>query len=246
MLSETDSTNHYAAARADSLADGAVVLAEHQSAGRGRLGRRWEAPRGSSLLLSVLLHEHASSPLIPHAAVLAAAAACRAVCDVTDCRPRLRWPNDLVLSGRKLGGVLAESRSIRLPLADAPTRAVVIGLGINCLQQRGHFQNDLAEKATSLEIESTRPIDRRALARALLTQLDDSLSRPDRAAPQSETVHELWQHFSDDIGTRVTLARHGDVAEGTVVDVLMDGDLLVELDHGGRTRFESATTTRIW
>ena len=237
-LAEVDSTNAYLLARAADLPDGTVACAEFQTAGRGRLGRRWEAPRGASVLLSVLLKEPAGSLLVRQATLLAAVAACEAIEQTTLCRPGLSWPNDLVIHGRKLGGIIVESTGL------AAGRAAVIGIGINCLQQRGHFSAELAERATSLEIESPEPIDRAAVARALVARLDDHLAGADSAGA-GVNILAAWKSHCEDIGARVTLSADRRTYVGTVLDISDDGDLLVQLDEGGRRYFTSATTTRV-
>ena len=188
---EIDSTNAFLLARADELPDGAIAAAEFQSAGRGRQGRQWTAPRGSSVMLSVLLIEPGDSVLLTRATMLASLAACEALDACTDQQVGLRWPNDLVLRGRKLGGVLAESTTL------PPNRgAMVVGIGINCLQQRGHFDNGLAQKATSLEIESVLAIDRPAIAARLVARLDDRLTRLARGGGQAaELAFTCWRSF---------------------------------------------------
>ncbi len=241
VFDDIDSTNRFLLDRAGELPDGAIVAAEFQSSGRGRLSRRWVAPRGSSVMLSVLLVEPADSPLLSRATMLASLAACEAIDACTDQQVGLRWPNDLVLSGRKLGGVLAESTVL-----PGCRRAIVVGIGINCLQQRGHFANGLAEKATSLEIESDLAIDRPAIAARLVSRLDDRLGRLGRGPEQPAELTVAWRNRCVDVGTRITLQHDGLTWRGTVIDVTDDADLILELDRGGRRRFGAATTTRIW
>jgi BirA family biotin operon repressor/biotin-[acetyl-CoA-carboxylase] ligase len=259
VFDELDSTNAFLLARAGELPDGTVVATEYQSAGRGRHGRRWQAPRGSSILLSVLLLEptdsalclggggRESGPAAAPATLLAALAASEAIEASSDCHAVLRWPNDLAVGGRKMGGVLAESTPVRpADLGRPGTRAVVIGLGINCLQQRGHFRGELAETATSLEIESSQPADRVAIARALLVRMDVHLASCREVGDGWEQIRAAWKSRCDDLGRHVKLQHDGQVFSGTVLDITVDGDLLVQLDQGGRRRFGSATTTRIW
>ena len=246
-LDQVPSTNAFLLARASELPDGAVAWAEWQSAGRGRLGRRWESPRGASVLLSTLLQEPADSPLLARGTLLAVLAACEAVERATVCKPQVRWPNDLVLSGRKLGGVLVESALMAARAPDhAAGRAVVIGVGINCLQQRGHFGAELAETATSLEIESTQPVDRAAVARGLLERLDALLTSAATDRDAWRAALATWRSRCEDIGTRVTLWQDRQTYRGTVLDISDAGDLLVHLDEGARRYFASATTTRPW
>ncbi|MGD8454151.1 MAG: biotin--[acetyl-CoA-carboxylase] ligase [Phycisphaerae bacterium] len=241
VFDEVDSTNAYLLARAGDLPDGAVACAEFQHAGRGRLGRRWEAPRGGSVLLSVLLKGPATSPLLRQATLLGAVAACEAIEATTDCRPVLRWPNDLMIGGRKIGGVLVESTTV----GGAAQRAVVLGIGVNCLQQRAHFAGPLADVATSLEIESPHAIDRLAVARGLLARLDERLCvDADEVAVMAEVL-AAWKGRCDDVGRRVRLQHDRRTQSGTVLDISEDGDLLVQLDDGGRRYFASAATTRL-
>lgn len=240
MLSEIQSTNAYLLAEAEIQEDGAVACAEYQTAGRGRQGRRWLSPRGSSILLSVLLTESEKSPRLVHAALHAALATAEAIEAETTCRAELRWPNDVVIGGRKVAGVLAESK----PRArDVTRRAVVVGVGLNCLQQRGHFGPGLSDIATSLEIECSQPVDRPALARRLVERLDCHFSG---AACDWDDLRAAWTAHCDDLGARVTLEENSQRFTGTVLEIADNGDLLVQLDSGGRRRFGPATTTRLW
>jgi BirA family biotin operon repressor/biotin-[acetyl-CoA-carboxylase] ligase len=236
-----DSTNRFLLEQAATLGDGAVASAEYQTAGRGRLGRRWLAPRGSSVLLSVLLLESADSPLLAQGALLASLAACEAVEAATDCSPTVRWPNDVMVAGRKVGGVLAES----CLLGCHATRAVVIGVGINCLQQRGHFADELARTATSLESESARAVNRASVASGLLARLDHWLRVTVEQLDGWTQVRSAWRARCQDQGTRVTLEHDGRTFAGTALDISDDGDLVVELDQGARRAFTAATTTRV-
>lgn len=231
-----DSTNAFLLRTAATAGDGAFAWTESQTAGRGRLGRQWEAPRGSSILLSVLLFEPPDSPLLAWAALLGAVAACEAIEAVTDCTPSVRWPNDLVLDGRKLGGILAES------CMTGDQWALVIGVGINCLQHRGHFTGPLAKTAISLDSATSHSVDRPAVAAALVARLDAWLTRGEQWAD----LHTAWHARCADVGTRVTLEQDGRRFTGTVLDVSRKADLIVQLDQGGRRHFDAATTTRPW
>lgn len=241
LYDNVGSTNAELLAGAATLPDGTLAWAEIQTAGRGRLGRRWTAPRGSSILLSVLLHEPDRSPLAQDASLLACLAACEAIEQASECRPRIRWPNDLTLADRKLAGVLVEST----PLGDG-RRAVVIGVGINCLQQRGHFTDGLNATATSLEIESAAPVDRLAIATALVRRLDTRFSPAQRSPGAIEAARTAWRDRCADRGQWARLTRDGQSFEGVILDVDSDGHLLVQLNTGARASFEAATTTRCW
>lgn len=234
LFPETDSTNHWLLDNAQCLTDGAVAVAEFQSSGRGRLGRQWLAPRGSSLLLSVLLLEPVGSRLNELAGLAMANAACAAIEADTDVNPAMRWPNDVVVADRKLGGILVETVAL-----NTRQRGVVIGIGLNCLQQAGHFPSDLNRAATSLELESSNAIDRAAIAARLLSELDQRVAGFDPAGTLSE-----WRSRCIDIGRSTELLQAGQRYAGTVVDVAENADLVVQLATGGRRSFEAATTTR--
>ena len=239
-LENIDSTNAFLLMHAPELPDGTLAVAEHQTAGRGRLRRVWSAPRGSSILLSALLHEPPDSGLLREATLLACVAVCDAVQSAAGISAAVRWPNDVVIAGRKLAGVLAEST----PLPDG-RRALVVGIGLNCLQQRGHFHGVLSERATSLEIESAAAIDRPAVARALVVQFDHCLWRAAQAGGLARLRQE-WLDRCDDRGQPVTLLSQDHTHRGTIVDIDSAGDLVVQLDSGERRAFEAATTTRRW
>jgi len=247
-LDEVDSTNAFLLRCAGELPDGTIATAEYQTAGRGRLGRSWAAPRGSSVLLSLLLRTPADAPLLTHATLLGAVAACEAAEGVTPLRVGVRWPNDVIVGRKKLGGVLAESRP--LPAVDndpADQRALVLGIGLNCLQQAGHLASgDLAGRATSLELELRDPVDRAAIARALVTRLDAHLANCRENEKEWRKLAALWRERCEDIGSLVTLEHDGGTYRGTVLEVEDDGGLVVELERGGRRRFGPATTTRAW
>ena len=245
LLDSATSTNDRAFQSAlDQDADGLVVFAEHQSEGRGRLGRRWFAPRGAGLLCSVLLIERgADSPkdavaLGPRLGLLAAVACHDAIAQVTGVQVRIRWPNDLLVDGRKVGGILVESRPISRQ--DAGT-AYVVGMGINCLQHGAHFPPDLRGRATSLELVAQGPIDRNALAGELLTQLDRWYA--DRSAWTNDNVRRQWLDRAAPLGMPVCLRHAGKLYTGSVVDLDPTASLVVQLDDGRRCLFDAAETT---
>ena len=237
VLEETASTNDVAlaAAETDADADGLAVFAEFQTAGRGRQGRSWHAPRGASLLCSVLAIGRDDVARAGILTLTAGVAACDAVREATDVWPVLRWPNDLFVRGRKLGGVLVESRPVR-----DGRRAWVVGVGINCYQHANHFPPEIRDRATSLELESSHPVDRTRLARELLRELDRWLAPGEEI--DAERVHRAWLERDESIGHRVRILYDGRMFEGRTLDVDPQAGLLVQLDDGVRRWFEAART----
>jgi BirA family biotin operon repressor/biotin-[acetyl-CoA-carboxylase] ligase len=142
--------------------EGAVVAADEQTAGRGRLGRRWLAPAGTSLLFSVQLRPQVDPQRLPELTGVAAQAAAEAIEAVTGLAVELKEPNDLLVGGRKVAGVLAEAREER----------VVLGIGINVNIPEAVLPADVDLPATSLLVESGRETDRAGLLVELLDRLE--------------------------------------------------------------------------
>ena len=217
-FAEIDSTNRYLLDEARrGAADGLVAVADHQTAGRGRFDRRWEAPPGSSLLVSVLLRpapEGDASPAGAHRAVMAVALAlAEAVEAVAGVAPGLKWPNDLVVGDRKLAGLLAEREG----------DALVIGAGCNVEWEV--FPPELAATSTACNLEAGRSVDRDAL-------LDEFLTRLGTALDTLDEVPERYRARLATLGRRVRVERADDVLEGDAVDVTSDGALVVRRDDG--------------
>jgi BirA family transcriptional regulator, biotin operon repressor / biotin---[acetyl-CoA-carboxylase] ligase len=142
--------------------EGAVAVAEEQTAGRGRLGRPWHAPAGTSVLVSVNLRPSVVVPRLPELSVVAGLAAAEAIERETGLRPEVRFPNDLLIRGRKVAGILAEARDDR----------VVLGIGINANLSEAELPTNVDTPATSLSIESSAPVDRAKLLATLLERLE--------------------------------------------------------------------------
>lgn len=170
ILRQTSSTNDVCWQAAEAGADGLVVLADEQSAGRGRRGQRWVAKAGQSILLSILLHPvtESSAPLDAMTLLLGLACA-EAVEEVLGQAVGIKWPNDLLLGGRKLGGIVVEVR----PAAGAGGGCdLVLGLGINMNQRGEDFPAELREHATSIYAASGQRVDRLVLIDGVLGAIE--------------------------------------------------------------------------
>lgn len=170
VLSETDSTNSACRRLAlEGAPDGTVVLADCQTAGRGRRGRSFQSPAGKGLFFSILWRpDCAPEQLLPLTA-LSAVAVCRAILQVCGAQAQIKWPNDLVLSGRKLAGILTE---MALEGESGHVSHVVVGIGINVHQRLTDFDGEVAQIATSLDLALGGSVCRAQLAAALLEEMD--------------------------------------------------------------------------
>jgi BirA family transcriptional regulator, biotin operon repressor / biotin---[acetyl-CoA-carboxylase] ligase len=229
-VAETGSTNRdLLDLAAGGGADGVVLVADHQSAGRGRLDRSWHAPADGSLLLSVLFRPTSTDAhLLTTAVGVAAAEACRMVADVA---PLLKWPNDLVVAGadgvvRKLSGILAEST-----VTDGRLDVVVVGLGLNVNwpdPESGELPDDLASTATALNHVCGHLVDREELLVVLLQRLDHWCRQP-----AAELVSR-YRSLSATIGARVRVDLGTEQVVGVAAEVTDSGSLLVDVDDGPR------------
>jgi len=230
---ELDSTNRYLLQEARSGAsEGLVAVADHQSAGRGRLGRVWVAPPGASLLLSVLFRPRLDPErlhLVTAAVALAAADACR---DEAGVAADLKWPNDLMADGRKLAGVLAEA-----DLAGGSDRAtaVVVGIGIN-VNWPEPLPEELASIAVSLNRLAGRTVDRAALLVGLLRSLDRRYTS--LGEDGGRQVAAEYRARCATVGQLVRVELADETFTGRAMDVSDEGHLLV--DVGACTRTVSA------
>jgi BirA family transcriptional regulator, biotin operon repressor / biotin---[acetyl-CoA-carboxylase] ligase len=142
--------------------EGTVAVAEEQSEGRGRLGRSWHAPRATGVLVSIVLQPAVDLPRLPELSLVAGNAVAAAIADTTGLDPAIKLPNDVLLSGRKVAGILAESSDGR----------VVLGIGVNANQTAEQLPVDTPTRPTSLRVELGRPVDRAALLAAILLRLE--------------------------------------------------------------------------
>jgi BirA family transcriptional regulator, biotin operon repressor / biotin---[acetyl-CoA-carboxylase] ligase len=144
--------------------EGAIAVAEEQSEGRGRLGRSWHAPAGTSLLFSLLLRPGVESSRLPELSLVAGGAVAEAIADVTGVDPAIKFPNDVLIGGRKVAGVLAESSEGR----------VVLGVGINVNQTLEQLPSGAQTEPTSLQLVLGAPVDRALLLAAVLARLESA------------------------------------------------------------------------
>jgi BirA family biotin operon repressor/biotin-[acetyl-CoA-carboxylase] ligase len=234
-VEETGSTNHDLLELAAAGARGGQVLvADHQTAGRGRLDRSWHAPGGGSLLLSVLLRPElpaSDAHLLSTAVGISAVEACAELAGVP---ARLKWPNDLVIdrpdggSYRKLGGILAESI-----IEHGAVTAVVVGLGLN-VNWPAELPDELREIATALNGLAGHEVDREELLIALLMRLDHWYERVvDPLGTGRDELMGRARQLSSTLGRRVGVDLGAEQIVGTAVELTDDGELVVDVDLDG-------------
>jgi BirA family biotin operon repressor/biotin-[acetyl-CoA-carboxylase] ligase len=222
LLVKTASTNDVARDHARKGAKtGFLVAASQQTSGRGRLGRSWESPAGRGLYVSLVLRPEMDMAEAGRLTILTSLAVSDAVEAVAGVRPQIKWPNDIVLNGRKLAGVLIETEQKAGRLVFA-----VVGIGLNVRHEKEDFSPEVRGLATSLFLATGRAYRRVDLLIALLQAFERRLSQPFRKA------REAWASSSLTLGQRVTLTTARGRKFGQAVGLDESGALLVRNDSG--------------
>jgi len=204
-------------------AEGTVVVADEQMAGKGRVKRVWLSP-GGSIALSVILYP--DTACLPDLVMLSSLAAARSIEAVTGLEAQIKWPNDILVNGKKVCGILLENDWRGKKAAYA-----IIGIGINVNFRLADFPGILPV-ATSLADETGREVSRLALVRALLTEME----RLYLALPDGDSVYREWRARLVTLGRRVRVETGGVVLEGTAESAARDGSLLLRHPDGSSTQ----------
>jgi BirA family biotin operon repressor/biotin-[acetyl-CoA-carboxylase] ligase len=222
---ELPSTNDRARELADAGADhGEVVVAESQTAGRGRRGRSWASPSGRNLYLSAILRPALPPHRAPELTLVASVAACEA-CRRAGVEAGIKWPNDVLVGGRKVAGILTE-----LSAEPDAVHWVVLGIGVNLNSQVEDFPAELRTVATSLAVERGQPVPRALFTAALLSELEHWLDR--HAAEGFGPIRAAWRERSVTLGREVRIDAEGGEIAGVAEDIDETGALLVRGREG--------------
>ena len=226
-----DSTNDLAKAlAAQGAPEGTVVVAEAQTGGRGRLGREWNSPPGVGLYVSLVLRPMLPPMELPQITLTTAVAVVRAVRRVAGVAPGIKWPNDLLFNGKKLGGILTEmeTESDRI-------RHVVVGLGLNV--NNPEFPPELAATATSLTLAAGGVFSRVNLLQAWLEEFEELYGRfLNQGFPE---ILEEWKDSTVTLGRAVTVRQGPREISGHALDVAPDGALILRIANGETVRVTS-------
>lgn len=237
VFEETNSTNDVAEKLArDGVKEGVVVFAEAQKKGRGRLGRQWLSPARKGLWFSVLLRPDLRPQAATQLTVVAATALARAIRRQTGLTPEIKWPNDILLRGKKVAGILTE-----LSAELDHIKHLIIGIGVDVNLTSADLPADLRKIATSLRIESGQTVSRPELAATVLRELDADYAR--LRAGQFEALADEWEEQCTTIGRTVTI-RIGTRAQTGVAESLdSEGALLLRTQHGRLERIIGGDVT---
>ena len=219
-----DSTNDRAKAIADQGAPhGTVLIAGHQTKGRGRMGRTFCSPKGQGLYLSVILRPDQRAHELMHLTCGVGVAVCDAIETVTGYRPGIKWINDLVADGKKLGGILTE---LSVDPKSGTVRYAIIGIGINCSQKQADFPAEIQDIAISLESVTGQKAESTALAAAII----QSLYKMNPAAKEESLA--AYKKDCITLGKEIVVLQNEEKRYGTAIGIDKDGSLLVTFRDG--------------
>ncbi|MDL2259488.1 biotin--[acetyl-CoA-carboxylase] ligase [Deltaproteobacteria bacterium OttesenSCG-928-K17] len=231
-LPETSSTNQEAVVRAvDGLAEGAVILSDRQLTGRGRRGRSWFSPP-RSLCFSVLLRPAWPAARLPWLMIAGAAAVHRLVVESAGLPAAIKWPNDVLVNGRKMAGVLVEAG-----LSAGEVDWAVVGIGVNINTTAEEFPEDLAGRVTSLLVEGGRVFDRNKLYAGLLNNFDEFYRL--LLAGRENILNDYWREASGLVGREMKIIASEGRVKGRAMGLNKDGHLLVTTADGRELLLES-------
>jgi BirA family biotin operon repressor/biotin-[acetyl-CoA-carboxylase] ligase len=237
VFEETTSTNDVMGRLAKAgVKEGAVIFAESQTKGRGRLGRQWISPERKGLWFSVLLRPDIAPQAATQLTIAAATALARAITLQTSIVPEIKWPNDILIRGKKVAGILTEMTAEVDHLQE-----VILGIGINVNLETRDIPPALRKLATSLRIESGQFVDRANLAVTVLRELDRDYEHVKRG--EFEAVAEQWQAHCSTIGSQVSIRVGERVVRGRAESLDADGALLLRSQHGHLERITGGDVT---
>lgn len=204
----------------EGVAEGTIVIADQQTAGRGRLGRKWLSPPESSILLSIILYPKLEE--LPRLNMAACLAVARSIERVTGLKPSIKWPNDVLIEGKKVSGVLMES-----DVQGDIVRYAIVGLALNVNLDPSSIP-EIAETATSLKEALGREVSRLDMLESLLTEFEELYC----ALRRGEPIESEWRRRLETLGREVTVRSGQDVRVGYAEATDENGNLLLRLRDG--------------
>ncbi|MED3553613.1 biotin--[acetyl-CoA-carboxylase] ligase [Cytobacillus praedii] len=205
--------------------EGTIIIAEEQLSGRGRMDRKWHSPKYTGIWMSVILRPNLPPAKAPQLTLITAVAVVQAIEEMTGLTPEIKWPNDILLNGKKVTGILTEMQ------ADADRiQAIIIGIGINVNQQEEDYPDELQTIATSLAIEYGKKLERAELIKVLLVKLEKlySIYLDQGFYP----IKLLWESYAISIGKNITARTITGSISGRALGITDDGVLMIEDSNG--------------
>ncbi|MEN6374739.1 MAG: biotin--[acetyl-CoA-carboxylase] ligase [Smithella sp.] len=233
----TDSTNNRAKElAAQGAAEGVLVIAEEQAHGRGRLDRPWFSPGGENIYASFILRPSLPPSTASRMVLLTAVAAAEALMETTGLRATIKWPNDILVNGRKIVGILLEM-SVEMDAIDY----MIVGLGINVNSSAERFPRNSRKNITSVLMETGKPFSRVHLLVRFLELFEERYNALEDSG--FKPVIARWKTLTDIMGKKATIKTLNGSYQGVITDMDHDGFLIIRNDQGSETRLFSGDIT---
>lgn len=217
----------------DGATEGTVVLAEQQNNGKGRLGRHWHSPAGKGVWMSIVLKPTIPIQLAPQLTLLTAVALCKAIRKLTSLDVGIKWPNDLLINGLKISGILLESTA-----EDQMLKYVIAGIGIDVNLSEEDYDESLKERATSLRIQSGKVLSRSELIYVFLTEWEQLMELYEREG--FDPIAQQWESLAISFGKKVQLTTPQGQFIGIPLKLTSSGSIVVQLEDGTEKEIYSA------
>ena len=226
VIDSTTSTNDEMDCKArDAAPEGLVIFAETQTGGRGRMGRKWSSPIKKGLWLSVLLRPPLVADECTQITIAAAVALVISIKKINGVEPEIKWPNDILVNGKKISGILTEMSS-----EPDHVKYVIVGIGVNVNQSSDDIPEDIKTIATSLKMVSGKTVDRSQLATDILHELDNCYKKV--VAGRFSEIGETWSGYCSTLGKRISIKTGSRTITGCAEALDETGALLVRTEHG--------------
>lgn len=227
FFEQVDSTNLYAKRIAEGgFLDGTVIMANEQLNGRGRMGRDWVSPKGKGIWMTIMLKPRISPADASKVTLLAACAVCKAIEEISGLYTKIKWPNDIVLNGKKLCGILTE-----MSAEIDEINYLIIGIGVNVNIDLEDFPKELQAIATSIKIEKGLGVIRKELAAGIINNFERYYKGFIKTGSIKDYINE-YKERSAVLGKEVRVTSSTLEIQGTVVDISEDGQLQLEMQDG--------------
>lgn len=205
--------------------DGTLIISEEQTLGKGRMSRPWNSTFGKGIWMSLIVRPNLAPHQAPQMTLVAAVAVTRAIEEITGIHPDIKWPNDILINGKKVTGILTE-----LQADPDRVKAIILGIGINVNQSPDDFPVELSTIATSLKIALGSEVNRSKLIAKVLEFLEQytKIYEMHGFAP----IKLLWEGYSNTVGKRIRAVMLNEVLDGTAIGISDEGLLKIRLEDG--------------
>lgn len=226
------STNTVALELAEKATEGTVVLADSQDKGRGRLGRIWISPPGVNIYMSIILRPQIKPKDGSLITIMSAVACAEAIRNVTGVKITTKWPNDLMINNKKVGGILTELKTQQQKITSA-----IVGIGINVNTDVREFPVDMKQTATSLKNEAGVSYSREPIVAEILNEMDRWYKT--LTTLEKEAILQAWKNLTSTLGRKVMIITPQETLTGTAEAIDNEGMLIVRLPSGKSKRINS-------